>query len=90
LGPVQALTLAQIQFLALATAEEARIKGGAGPVDRDKVSSEPKQVQTVQDYFKSKREMSELLAKKREEQKGLRKAMEARIDRLIQETNRYI
>jgi hypothetical protein len=91
LAPIDRLTTAQIIFLGLATAEDARIKSGGGTVDRDQVGAgENMAGMSVADYAKMKRalepggEIRTTMERLKREQAPLRKHIEEQAKKVIE------
>lgn len=88
LGPVELLTPVQLMFLALASMEDAQIKGGGGLVERSEISSTD-DAMSVQDYFRLKREHEILAQQIREKQAPLRELLESRVRQMVLEEMKY-
>lgn len=79
-----------MMFLALASLEDARIKGGGGMIDREEISEQSSaEGMSVQDYFEMKRQQEELCRQIRESQAPLRAKLEGRVRQMIEESWRW-
>lgn len=91
---MEELTSAQILFMGLAGMEDAQVKSGNGLVKRSAVDAQQQAIST-EEYFRAKRrrtpgtEEYEAVERLRVKQTGLRKILDGKVRKLVQEDMRY-
>ncbi|MCX8207828.1 MAG: hypothetical protein N3G75_08375 [Methanothrix sp.] len=71
-------------FLALASMEDAQIKGGGGLVERGEITS-TEEGMSVSEYFRIQREHEVLAQRIREKQAPLRELLESKVRQMVLE-----